>query len=203
MVVNGIRMPDNEKHLSKFDEIVTNGTYQYERLRLAVDLCKKKRRCIDVGGHIGLWSMHLVKEFNKVEAFEPIYAHRECFIENVVGDYSLYPYALGDEEKEVHFVVDDENTGHTHIGDGKEFAEMKRLDDFNFEDVDLIKIDTEGYELFVCHGARETLIKNKPVICVEQKKHGYFVSDHLAAVKYLKELGYKVKHVIHGDYILA
>ena len=79
------------------------------------------------------------------------------------------------------------------------------LDDYQFTDVDFIKIDCEGYELHVLRGAEQTILNNKPVIIVEQKvgkgkKYGY--ADD-AAVKYLKDLGMKVHQVISGDYIMV
>ena len=40
--------------------------------------------------------------------------------------------------------------------------EAKRLDEYNFLDVDFIKIDVEGHDHEVIEGARETIKKFKP-----------------------------------------
>lgn len=201
--VNGIWLPDKEVHLAVFDEIVKKGTYQYDRIKICIEESAQTRTCVDVGGHVGLWSMHFVKHFERVEAFEPIPQHRECFVENVEGGYTLHPYALGKKRGEVKLKWEDDNTGHTHLDDkGNVTAEIKMLDDFNFEDVDLIKVDVEGYELFVLEGAIKTIKKYKPVICIEQKDHGYFVKDRYAAVKFLKQLGYVELARIHSDFIM-
>ena len=85
-------------------------------------------------------------------------------------------------------------------------AGMNRLDDFNFQNVDFIKIDCEGYEYFVLRGAEKTLLQNKPCIIVEQKpetgmeKYGIGITD---GVKYLESLGAKRRASIQGDYILS
>ena len=202
--VNGIWLPDKEDHLASFHEILDRGTYQFDRIKLCIESTKEKRTYIDVGAHVGLWSMHFVKHFKKIEAFEPIPDHRECFHTNVDGNYVLHSFALGKKRGIVSLKWEDDNTGHTHLDDdGNVTAEIKLLDDFNFKDVDLIKIDVEGYELFVCEGAKKTIKEWKPVICIEQKDHGYFVKDRYAALKYLQRLGYKTIHKVRSDYVLA
>jgi FkbM family methyltransferase len=43
----------------------------------------------------------------------------------------------------------------------------KTIDSFAFEDVDVIKIDVEGSELFVIHGAKDTIDRYRPAVQVE------------------------------------
>jgi len=43
----------------------------------------------------------------------------------------------------------------------------RTIDSFNFEDVDAIKIDVEGSELFVIEGAKDTIDKYRPSVQVE------------------------------------
>ena len=44
---------------------------------------------------------------------------------------------------------------------------VRTLDSHDFDNVGLIKIDTQGHELRVLKGAIETLKKNKPVVVFE------------------------------------
>ena len=151
MVVNGIHFPDTEKHLTDFQEVKEKGTYQKDKLDTSLSYCKKFRTAVDVGAHIGLWSRHLTKSFRLVEAFEPVPVFRDFYKMNVDGNYNLHPYACGAKTDFVKLNLDPENTGHTHVSDkGQICSMMVPLDCMNLQNVDFIKIDTEGYELFVC-----------------------------------------------------
>ena len=61
---------------------------------------------------------------------------------------------------------------------------MKTIDSFNFQNVDYIKLDIQGYELPALHGAKNTILKHKPTINIEQK-----AGTSTAAQEYLKTLG--------------
>lgn len=45
--------------------------------------------------------------------------------------------------------------------------DQKTLDSYDFKDVDIIKIDVEGYELQVLEGAIDTIKKNRPIVQIE------------------------------------
>ena len=48
------------------------------------------------------------------------------------------------------------------------YTKQITLDSLNYNDVDYIKIDTEGHELKVLQGCEETLKRTHPVIVLEQ-----------------------------------
>ena len=82
---------------------------------------------------------------------------------------------------------------------------MRRLDDFNFQDVDFLKIDCEGYELFVLRGATELLKRCRPCIIVEQKPGNAqkFGLQETEAVPYLQSLGAVLRAVKSGDFVMS
>jgi FkbM family methyltransferase len=86
-------------------------------------------------------------------------------------------------------------------------VEMRTLDEFALDNVDFIKADCEGYEVFVMHGAVDTLKRCKPAIIVEQKPETGLVARYKIgvtdAVKFLNSLGAQTRKVIQGDYILT
>jgi hypothetical protein len=106
--------PDGEIHLPKMcmehqgsDEM---GNYQRKKYKMAMEHTRSRRRALDIGAHIGLWSLDMVRDFEVVEAFEPVATHRECFLKNVKGA-NLYPFACGDKPDRVSFGTPQE--GHT------------------------------------------------------------------------------------------
>lgn len=206
----GWYFPKGETHLTDWlakNRYVLNGrnAYQAKKQVAALSLCKSFRTAVDVGGHIGLWSFNLGHRFSVVHAFEPIAAHRECFARNVdLPNVHVHPVALGDMEKTVGMYTAPTSSGDSYVkGEGD--IPMKRLDDFGFHDVDFIKLDCEGYELFALLGAEDTLRRCEPVICVEQKpgKAQTFGLKQTEAVAYLQKLGARLRMEISGDYLLS
>lgn len=213
----GIWLPDGEKHFQEWmtrnGEIVNGkGTYQIKKLRAAMKHVKQFRVAVDVGAHVGLWSMHLVQRFKTLHAFEPVQAFRECFNRNVPETPRLpllYPMALGAERGKVAMKIPQLNggldTGGTHVG-GEGEIDMVPLDEFDLNEVDFIKIDCEGYEHHVLAGARETLARCRPTVIVEQKPHKLgpnFGIKGTPAVDLLKSMGAKVAQEIGGDFIVV
>lgn len=209
----GIWLPDHEQHMiewmDKSGEIVDGrGTYQIKKLRAALGYVKNWRTAVDVGAHVGFWSMHLVGKFAMLHAFEPIFEHRECFERNVHGSCLVYPVALGAAPAMVSLTVPNGSSGGTHIVDSASPGEieLRTLDSFELENVDFLKIDCEGYEFDVCAGGIETIKRCKPCVIVEQKQHimsANFGIKGTPAVDFLKALGAKERQVISGDHILS
>jgi len=207
----GFWFPDYDDHFPKMlaKSISKDGVarYQWRARDAAINLCENKRVCIDIGANVGLWSCDLVKSFKQVNAFEPVQEFRECFMRNVAeGNYSLYPMALGSIESVIEMNIVQGNTGHSHVKPdsmGKGSIPLKQLDSFNFVDVDMIKIDVEGYEEEILKGAMQTILINKPVLVIEQQKHEY-KNDmaSLPCIKILESWGYKVVDQYNKDWIL-
>lgn len=218
----GIWLPDHEKHLvewmDKSGELVDGrGTYQIKKLRAALGYVKNWRVAVDVGAHVGFWSIHLCWRFNRVQAFEPMAEHRECWERNMDLPYNdwingerqaqVHPYALGAAPGRVSLSVPPGSSGGTHVS-GPGEIEMRTLDSFEFQNVDFIKVDVEGFELAVLQGAVETLKRCRPVVIVEQKAHTPGGQKHLAAggkpaVDFLLTMGAKLRKEISGDFILT
>lgn len=180
--------------------------YQGAKQRAAMELCTQFRTAVDVGGHVGLWSFNLAHAFETVHAFEPVEVHRECFAKNTaeLTNIELHACALGDREGSVSIRTEPTSSGDSRV-DGDGDIPMHTLDSFHLANVDLCKLDCEGFELFVLRGAEEMLARQKPVVIVEQKpghaqKYGLGEKD---AVPYLVSLGYRVAREMAGDFILV
>lgn len=222
---NGIWLPDYEQHLVDHMALPQNpkfagkGTYQFSKFAACFVHIKRFGHVVDVGGHCGIWSRVFERCFERVTAFEPVPAHRECFNRNVPHreGVTLHPYCLGDHPTKVRLnshqsssakskiLAGVGSTGDTHVApNGDLDAEVRTLDSFELTGVDFLKIDVEGYEKFVVLGGEKTIKRDKPAIIVEQKpghaeRYGAGRTD---AVALLESWGAELMQEINGDYIM-
>jgi len=193
------------------------GTYQLNKLEPAVALVRRDRGiALDIGAHVGLWSMILARQFRTVHAFEPIPIHRACYEANLKNRFNvhMHPIALGSINGIVEVQVVPGNTGNTHINPigaepTKQAVTVQRLDDLAESlkltvGVAFVKIDVEGYEFEVIKGAERTLRSNQPVMVVEQKGNfsERYGSYNQEAIKLLQSWGAHVMWDKNGDFCL-
>lgn len=205
-------LPDREQHLQQWMETtnhVVDGrkTYQYAKYEAAVKHCRRKRVAVDVGSHVGLWAFWMAQDFGYVECFEPKAEHIICWTANMIDrpNARMHPVALGAEPRMVGLTTGPSSSGDTSVDLAGEGVPMATLDSYDFHNVDLLKIDCEGYEAFVLEGARQTLLDSRPVVIVEQKPgHGQrFGRGEHDALHFLVSLGAQHVWDLHGDYVLV
>lgn len=211
-LLDGWYWPDHEEHMVAWiktpkNRVVLNDrpAYQGRKQIAALKHCRASRTAIDVGAHVGLWAYNLAQTFDRVQAFEPVKEHRLCFAKNVVADnVHMHGIALGDRVGNVAIRTTKGSSGDSRIaGDGD--VMMLTLDSFEFDDVDLIKVDCEGYEENVLRGSVDTIRRCRPTICVEQKRDmaTRFGLQPQGGVRLLEEMGYRIAEEISGDYIMV
>lgn len=140
---------------------------------------QNSRNAIDIGCRDGEYTRYLMNHFDHVYCFDP--RTRPYFPYNVdVSRVTHWGVPVGD-------VTHSERIGKKA---GKlAAADFYRLDDFGFQHIDYIKIDTDGYELAVLKGAHELITRDWPVIVLE-------VFFEQGTLKYMtEELGYSVQAV--------
>ena len=185
----GWQFPDDETHLpdviARQSRAVGIEGYQVRSRNrslfgLAAD---RRRRAIDIGANVGLWARDLCAEFDQVVAFEPIEEFRQCLLINVPApNLQVESVALGNRTGTTEMIRVANNAGHTHVdaASTQGTTEIRRLDDYEFDTVDYIKVDCEGYEYEVLLGAEHTIRRCRTRICVEQKPHGIFGEQYRA-----------------------
>jgi FkbM family methyltransferase len=192
------------KNLSKGQKAV----YQEPVRQKSFMFCKNKRLALDIGANIGLWSRDLCSTFDHVIAFEPVEYFRACLKKNVPNNnLQIQACALGEKESFINMIITEKNTGHSHvdvasIGQGQ--IPMHCLDYFNLGFVDYVKIDCEGYEKNILLGAKQTLITNRPIVVIEDKKHQDVGHDNsVGAVELLQSWGAKILSKVNNDLVLG
>ncbi len=160
---------------------------------------------LDIGANIGLTAYHLAKSKPncKIKAFEPIESNYTVLKKHCSNfkNIEFHLCALGEKEGIAEMVlpivsnVKMQGLSHVKHSSIKEFnegnlykVELKTLDSFEFDNVVAIKMDVENYEQFVLKGARETLIKSKPVIYLELWEN----ENRANCFTMLKEVGYQI-----------
>lgn len=163
-------------------EIFTNGIYEPDILKLIQEYLKPGQVFIDIGANIGqhsLFATSVVGRAGKVYAFEPIprlvSQLRESILLNAYESYcTVLPYACSDEDGTATLKLRPGNIGGSSINHTNTEYEsiditVKTADSCLSEltHVDLIKIDTEGFEVKALLGLEKTLAKHHPKIIVE------------------------------------
>lgn len=221
---HGIKLPDGETHVIGWMDAMQQSVggkpaYQLHKYEAAMLHVRNRRTAVDVGANVGLWTRPMIRDFEHVVAFEPVPAYAECWYANVLDEATdarktaiLYRLALGRTTGRVGLHrPNDASNGDTFIarpGDPHNAAQdvqMVTLDSLMLDNVDLIKIDCEGYELHVLEGARATLERCRPTVIVEQKpgKGSSRGLGDLDAVTYLQRLGAHVCKELSGDFIMG
>ncbi|MEO8583504.1 MAG: FkbM family methyltransferase [Flavitalea sp.] len=173
------------------------------------DLIKQKKlACIfDIGANYGTHSLLFLSQGIKTVTFEPNPNCRAVFSKlletnNLKG--IIVPNAVGEADYETELYFPEKNTWLGTLSEKikvdlenkfdliKVKTKVISLDSYLKENdfvPDLIKIDTEGYELQVLNGAINTINKFKPMIVFEENE-GY--EQRVKIVDFLESLGYSI-----------
>ena len=204
---NTMWVPDCDGNglLKKFG--ISNGlpTYQYDRIEACINACGNRlSTVIDGGAHIGLWTVHLLKVFNRVVAIEPIDTNVECLIANAHNNPKLLmvAMALSDHDGYVDMTTRGPQSFQWNIAAAHQTKVREvpccTIDSLVETEVDLIKLDVEGHEFEALKGATKTLAACKPIIMIEDK-----LDPEKRATKYLNELGMKCVWQKKHDYLFV
>jgi hypothetical protein len=95
-----------------------------------------------------------------------------------------------------------DDIGGGHVG-GSGKVPVFLIDDLNLPVCNLIHLDIEGYEPFALEGAKETLVRCRPVVAIENcEKWLVRYGNSLSTIEdFLKNLGYTHTASARGDRI--
>lgn len=144
---------------------------------------KNFRNALDIGCDTFGFAKNLETDFGHVHCFD--FRDRGRFLSRTVKDPSKFTYhntGLGEKE-DVRYTK-------SGVGRIKELSSglkvsITTVDKFDFDDVDFIKCDVEGYETKILQGSLQTIERCSPTIVIEQNRNEY------SATELLKSLGYE------------
>lgn len=172
------------------------GTYEIRTIKIMKRFLKKRDIFIDVGANIGYLSaiaMGFVGQSGQVHSFEPVPSHfmRLSNVAEMNPRYKIFvnQYALGDTKgKSKINVTNLPNIGWNIMVSGfmstetiKETVEVavttlgNYIEEKKLNNIALIKIDTEGYELPILRGMEDYFLNNaaRPAIICEIAPNAY------------------------------
>ena len=201
---------NNERQLVVFSfdfighQVNLKGLYERYELLTTFDYLRSKGLingiAIDVGANIGNHSLFFSKFYPEVWSFEPNARTFQVLSLNaeLADNIKCVPVGLSDAEREAWLEVNQLNMGGSHISEDiitsntRKKIQLKTLDsyyhDFS-EKMGLLKMDVEGHELSVLKGAKNSIIRDCPIILFEQQREN-FHDGKSEVFEYLKELGY-------------
>ncbi|NMJ42582.1 FkbM family methyltransferase [Roseomonas sp. JC162] len=178
---------------------------------------------VDVGAHDGLITIPLARlPRSRVIAFEPLppaFARLQAALRGAFG--AVPPHvdcraaALGDSAGEIMLAMPvlDGVAQEQWASTAKDYAAhlsarvsverfavpVERLDDLGLADLTAMKVDAEGAEYEILRGARETLLRCRPVMTLEiEERHRE--GSTWAVPAYLDALGYEVLFELGGEW---
>lgn len=190
-----------------FEHYQNHGIFEYPLIKWCAQFLNSKSTFVDVGAHMGTYSVILSKHCAKVHAFEAqssTFNNLSAAVElNKRTNIEPHHMALGAKEDTVtlHQVSDDgggstvdQSVASHHQVLHTEIVPMNTLDSFKFTGVDLLKIDVEGYELEVIMGASHTLMENNfpPFIFESWNNEPWYQEKKDKLFEYVRALGYRV-----------
>ena len=174
------------------DDIVKYRDYwEFELFTEWCEYFPTKGLMLDLGANIGSHCLQFKTNFPDIQiwAFEPYLENYNLLEQNTkqYNDIHCFNVGVGSSNSMVHFSEGHEqNSGVVTIVDKSNITNLVlSLDTIQFpQPISFIKIDIEGHELSALEGMKNILLKDKPLIWIEDIKK--------KAVPYLQSLGYKI-----------
>ncbi len=198
---------------SVFNNILNNSDYENHMVDFYGELLKEDSVCIDAGANIGILSMYMsLFTKGKIYAFEPAPDTFSTLVKNIeVNKLNVIPFreALGKSSgKSILLYNNKSNGGASFEYESKDSEDVKididviTLDEFadreRLTQLNLLKMDVEGFEEYVIEGGKNTIKKFNPDIVTEFCPP-IIRQKGLDPEKYFEDLCYLYKYIYFID----
>lgn len=200
------------------DMVQTNDFFEIKFLDYVAKTYNNQSGILDIGANIGNHSLFFAKFLNceMVHSFEPFPVNVLLLKENMrkfTHKSKIYEIALSNKQGTMPLYNSQvENFGGFSLhnySNGSSFIvnssiNVITLDSLNLDNISMIKIDVENHENEVLEGGKQTILRNKPIIFIENLFHGYpnVCPDPNPHQKIFDELNYqKIESNILGSFM--
>ena len=152
-------------------DFAMSGSYEQRLIDWAVGLIDPDTLFLDIGAHVGTYSLAFATRCAGVHSFECSpktfnYLCANIALRDLNDRITPHRYALGATVgKATYYEHSPDGGGNSCHGFGRSSAtktvEMRTLDSFQLDNIGLIKMDVEGFEKNVLEGGLDTLIRNR------------------------------------------
>ena len=183
--------------------------YRKERFDLMISHLSKFETAVEVGAHIGSWTIGLAAKFKMVLAYEPNPKSFKLLSQNVTEsgfqNILLKNLAVGDYDGEVNMSEGPKGPISSKVDPtGSMKIKMRSLDSEKLGKISLLKIHCNGHELEVIKGSVRLILESAPEIFIVIKKNKNVTHDTQdELLKFLKYLGYVVKYSKKPDWLFT
>lgn len=215
------RTPDLEMGVRIF---LGRGIFERTSFKKFMSYIPGRQSVVEVGSHVGSWTLGFARLFNRVVGFEPHPVNRAYLLKNIErartpGRVEVYPYAVTDNlsaEFSISANGATRNSGMAHLiprevaNDNTPSVTCVRLDDVlktHFTpaaSLDALKVDVEGMELNVLKSGQSLIREFKPTILLEINRHcaryGHSVEE---IYDHMSDLGYREADRTRNDHIFV
>jgi FkbM family methyltransferase len=175
-----IRLP--KENLFSSDAFVTNSDVDWGAEKLLARNLERDGIFLDIGAHIGYYSLYMLPLVRAIYAFEPDPRARAWLTSNLspYANAFVVPVAVGERSGRASYVLS-RNPDTSHLSSNCTSEEnvvevdVVTVDEFvtrHILRVTAIKIDVEGFDIAVVAGARQTLRSQAPLVLTEAKPEG-------------------------------
>lgn len=136
-----------------------------------LDMLPQKRSVLQAGGNLGIFAKHMSNHFDKVYCYEPVEENFECLTKNISGIDNIQTHMAG-LSNNIHSASvewsSERNSGAIRLQESTDGnIDLVTMDSQQYNDLDLMWLDLEGYEYKALCGAKQTLATHKPLLVIE------------------------------------
>jgi len=203
---------------------IVPGRYERDLVDWAIQFASNDKQFVDIGAHMGSWTLVLAEHFREVHAFEPQRLIYQQLCGNVAlnGITNVFAHNVGIDVAPTQLTLQRPGVDRGSSSARPEVAErfieqgvalspetinVVPLDSFAevLTNVGLVKIDVEGLELRVLMSALQILRNsNLPRLFVECWSADWYREDKAKLLSFLEDLGYQIVRIRgYDDMLLA